>query len=275
MESVKLIQPYFVIQTSKFYQEIYLKHGISHFYSFQVESGGEVMTVPDGCVDIIFTYGQEKMEVELCGTVLSQNTFVARDKKDYFGIRFLPGIMPVGLQLGMKEIVGKQVNMRQFPEASEIIQKMEEQDSFEQRIATFLSEYTKVFQNQAKKITENEILKTMNRMIYKTNGRIKIKELEEYTGYTARYLNRVFTEEMGVSPKTFCKIIQFQKTLDYLTQFKEIRLTDVALDFGYYDQSQLVHDFKLFTSVTPKEYKKMVEEKDYNRHILGIGCLQK
>ncbi len=277
MESeLKLIQPYFVIQTSGFYQEVYQKHGISHFYTFQLEnSKAEVMTVPDGCVDVIFTYGEGGMDADICGTVLCQKSLFMRSKKEYFGIRFLPGVMPAGLGVQMKELVERQIDMRELPQTGELIMRMEEQTTFEQRISTFLSEYAKAYGRQMKKMAVKQILDTINQVIYKTNGKIKIKELEEYTGYTARYLNKVFTAEMGVSPKTFCKIIQFQKTLDYLNQAKEIRLTDVALDFGYYDQAQLVHDFKQFTSATPREYKRLLVEKEYQKHIVETEYLMK
>ena len=46
------------------------------------------------------------------------------------------------------------------------------------------------------------------------------------------------------------------------------RLTDMAVDFGYYDQPQLIRDFKKFASVTPKAYEKLICKAHYSRHLI-------
>ena len=46
------------------------------------------------------------------------------------------------------------------------------------------------------------------------------------------------------------------------------RLTDLAVDFGYYDQPQLIKDFKKFANVTPKAYEKLIFKNQYSRHLI-------
>ena len=53
-------------------------------------------------------------------------------------------------------------------------------------------------------------------MIYKSDGLVRIHEISEQTDYSERYINKVFIELMGFPPKTFCKIIQFQNTIDFI-----------------------------------------------------------
>jgi AraC-like DNA-binding protein len=43
------------------------------------------------------------------------------------------------------------------------------------------------------------------------DGRIPIKELERRTGFTRRYLDRLFNRHVGLSPKTLAGIFRFQK----------------------------------------------------------------
>lgn len=45
-------QPYLVFDTQNFCQEVYLKQGISHFYSCNIADGVPLRTVPDGCIDL-------------------------------------------------------------------------------------------------------------------------------------------------------------------------------------------------------------------------------
>lgn len=44
-------QPYFVFDTDCFYQEVYLRQGISHFYTYRVGDAKKIRVVPDGCID--------------------------------------------------------------------------------------------------------------------------------------------------------------------------------------------------------------------------------
>lgn len=67
--------------------------------------------------------------------------------------------------------------------------------------------------------------------------------------------------EMGFSPKTFCKIIQFQKTQEFLNYGAPGNMPDAAVDLGDYDQPQFIRDFKKYSGLTPKQYLKTVQGK--------------
>ena len=92
--------------------------------------------------------------------------------------------------------------------------------------------------------------------------------MQERSGYSARYINKTFLEEMGFSPKTFCKIIQFQRALEFLNYGAPDKMTDAAVALGYYDQAQFIHDFSRYAGITPKRYLKMVEELQYRSRII-------
>ncbi len=100
-------------------------------------------------------------------------------------------------------------------------------------------------------------------MVYQSNGTIKIHELEEKTRYSERYINKVFIEEMGFSPKIFCKIIQFQKALELFSSGRPKNMTEICTTLGYYDQSHFIRDFTKYCGITPLKYLKMQE--DHNK----------
>ena len=46
-DKLRPTQPFLVLETQDFKQEIYLNQGISHFYTFRLEKTKEITTVPD------------------------------------------------------------------------------------------------------------------------------------------------------------------------------------------------------------------------------------
>jgi AraC-like DNA-binding protein len=95
-------------------------------------------------------------------------------------------------------------------------------------------------------------------LIIKNKGQIKIKELLEQLHITERTFERNFMNQVGLSPKQFAKIIQFQSSLHQLTQAKFKKLTDVGNDSGFSDQSHFIRVFKKYTSQTPSFYLNQI-----------------
>ncbi|MDG1692959.1 MAG: helix-turn-helix domain-containing protein, partial [Methylophilaceae bacterium] len=63
-----------------------------------------------------------------------------------------------------------------------------------------------------------------------------------------------FRAYVGLSPKQFSKIIQFQSSLNKLTEAKFQKLTDIGFDSGFTDQSHFIRTFKSYTGQTPSFY---------------------
>ena len=67
-DKLRPTQPFLVLETQDFKQEIYLNQGISHFYTFRLEKTKEITTVPDSCVDMLFEYGENGMTAYAIGS---------------------------------------------------------------------------------------------------------------------------------------------------------------------------------------------------------------
>lgn len=274
-DDLKPMQPYFVLNSEKFYQEIYLEEGISHFYTFAAGENSKTMTaVPDGCIDIIFTYGEDGMDAYVHGTVLSNELIENEVGKTYFGVRFLPGIMPAILNSQMKDFTESNVPLIEVLRDREFMNKMEQTQTFFERITVFLQEYRKYLADETILSGKKELVLAVKDYVYKAKGKVFVKQLEEYTGYTSRYINKVFDAECGFNPKTFCKIIQFQKTLSYIKHEKCTNFGEVAASMGYYDQPQLIHDFREYAGITPRAYYKLILVKNYDSRLVETRMLQ-
>lgn len=91
-----------------------------------------------------------------------------------------------------------------------------------------------------------------------------IEGIINQTGYSQKHFIKLFKEKVGLTPKSFLKVIRFQKAITEIEQSLEINWTHVAHDCGYYDQAHFINDFKDFSGYTPTEYvQKKSEQLNY------------
>lgn len=83
---------------------------------------------------------------------------------------------------------------------------------------------------------------------------VKISELSKRTCLSYKQFNRIFCNHTGISPKELARTIRFQRSMSYLQANKNITYGILAEKAGFYDESHLVREFKLFTGYTPNEY---------------------
>lgn len=266
-------QPYFVLEADHFQQEVYWTQGISHFYTFDLPEARAFDVVPDACIDLVFQYTKHAMDAYACGPVLSCQRQNWDGNQDVFGVRFIPGYHPAGIDIEWKDLIGHRIPLKQLMKDTILIDKMATQMDFYQRIRIFLQEYAKLEKQQEKPYGKRALVMDITKRAYLSDGLIRISSIAEQTGYSESYINRVFHEQMGFSPKTFCKIIQFQRALEFLNYGQPNKMTEAAVNLGYYDQSQFIRDFKKYAGITPKQYLKRIEQEQYKNRIKDTNYL--
>jgi AraC-like DNA-binding protein len=73
-------------------------------------------------------------------------------------------------------------------------------------------------------------------------------------GLSSRRFIEVFSEEVGLSPKLFCRVQRFQQVLKIVRREHEVDWAEIALGCGYFDQAHFIHDFKEFSGINPTAY---------------------
>jgi AraC-like DNA-binding protein len=73
-------------------------------------------------------------------------------------------------------------------------------------------------------------------------------------GMSARHFIQVFSQEVGLAPKLFCRVQRFQQVLQIVHQGREVDWAEIALSCGYFDQAHFIHDFKEFSGINPTAY---------------------
>lgn len=81
-----------------------------------------------------------------------------------------------------------------------------------------------------------------------------VASVAEGLGVSERHLRRVFHEVVGLSPKTFAKLMRFERALEAGRDDRYSSWSDIAVSTGYYDQAHLIADFRSIAGATPREF---------------------
>ena len=79
-------------------------------------------------------------------------------------------------------------------------------------------------------------------------------EVAHSVGFSQRRFIELFRNEVGMTPKLFCRVERFQHVIHAIGQNTDIDWIGLALDHGYSDQSHFNHDFREFSGLRPTEY---------------------
>ena len=86
---------------------------------------------------------------------------------------------------------------------------------------------------------------------------VSIARMNDKIGYSQKHFTEMFRCQVGVTPKSYLKIMRFQKAVRTIDAADNIDWGRIALDCGFYDQSHFINDFKHFSGFTPEQYAKI------------------
>jgi AraC-like DNA-binding protein len=81
-----------------------------------------------------------------------------------------------------------------------------------------------------------------------------VSDVTEQLGLSQRQFIRRFAEEVGLTPKLFCRVRRFHEVLRVVSHASDVDWAQVALECGYYDQAHFIHDFRAFSGLNPTAY---------------------
>lgn len=87
------------------------------------------------------------------------------------------------------------------------------------------------------------------------NEPVNMTELAKRTGMSVRQFNRRFREVFGTNPRTFLIKTRVQAACEDLRS-SDKQISDIALDYGFCDQSSFTQHFRAHMGVTPLKYRR-------------------
>jgi AraC-like DNA-binding protein len=105
------------------------------------------------------------------------------------------------------------------------------------------------------------------RRLVETGGRLPVGELCDELGCSRKHMLRRFNEQIGVAPKTFARVLRFQRAVHMLGHRdgaswlderelgagRRMSWGEIALECGYFDQAHMNRDFRQFAGASPGE----------------------
>ncbi|MFT3902172.1 MAG: helix-turn-helix domain-containing protein [Niabella sp.] len=71
---------------------------------------------------------------------------------------------------------------------------------------------------------------------------------------SVRQQQRLFLEEIGLSPKAYNCLKRFSRLLRAIKHEEKVIWTKIAYEFGYFDQAHLIKDFHAFLGISPRQF---------------------
>ena len=88
-------------------------------------------------------------------------------------------------------------------------------------------------------------------------GSLPLSELARKSGRTTRQVERIFENQVGLSPKLFARVARLRSALELSARMIVPDWSSIAIDAGYFDQSHMIRDFRGLTGETPAGFKRL------------------
>lgn len=228
--------------------------GSRDIYTMEAGVGTENVVVPDTCMDVIFTvnYTENSLSDLFCG--IDDKAFsgggINRTKQrlSVFAVRFYAWSAVLFAEESMRTCrnfygdaggyfswLARALGERLW-ETTEIVERVR------------LAEEALLRRMDLRR--ENSVFMDAVAEILSQRGVLRMDELARDIHVSGRHLQRVFQENMGVSPKTFASLVRYQNLWrDILTRPDRQIMDEVCL-LQYTDQAHLMREFKRYHGMT-------------------------
>lgn len=83
---------------------------------------------------------------------------------------------------------------------------------------------------------------------------LSIRAVVDKLGMSHKHFIDQFQQQVGLTPKLFCRVRRFQEVLSRVKSRQKIQWSEIACSCGYFDQSHFVRDFHNFSGLSPAAY---------------------
>lgn len=220
-----------------------------------------------GCMEIMFNLGASRWQtitnnkstttplIELWGQIIDPLTFRSLGKNIMFGARFFPHTAAIFLPENISVFNNLVADYTDVADQSvlTLYAQLQEAATTEQRIVLLEAFLLQQLALQQKKLPKIRLINQVMTELQRPDFFDNINNLAARYGITARYLQKLFVQHTGLTPKLYSQIHRFQNSL-LLVAKNDLPLTSIAYECGYFDQSHFIREFKSFTGINPSAF---------------------
>ena len=223
---------------------------------------------PDILLDDVYLFGQKTKGV------LYQNP---DEKLMALGVNFKSTAMYQLFKIPAKELANQCVSLKGLPSSSlhqlrNSLLKLNSPDSQIDLIKNYLLNKT-AETSPVKQMQHNVLLKNIVQFIRQNKGETPVQEIINRFQLSYKFLERLFNKYIGISPKTFCRIIRFSYTFSCCQKSHVQNLTHLAYSAGYYDQMHFIKEVKAISGLNPSELYQSTDkpiEQILRKHLASV-----
>jgi AraC-like DNA-binding protein len=167
---------------------------------------------------------------------------VLRGRYDVFTIHFHASGFHRLFRVPMAELADRAYDARSVigPIVSEIEQRLADASNFQEHIHVATDFLLRHLSGRA---SPDVFAAVANRFILE-RGALRVDDAAANAELSVRQFERRFPEHVGLSPKLYARIVRFHAALEAKVMAPRRLWTDIAHEFGYYDQMRMVRDFE-------------------------------
>ena len=221
--------------------------------------------LPRGNADILFNLGPPVLATRseapadvvawkttlVCG--LRTRPIVSRPGREVYtlGISLRPETWFSLLRIPLDDLTDNPVDgSLLFRDADSVLNRLGETASFERQCALLL-QWLMAHRRSA---ADGAAVTQASRLLRREPDARDVGRTARTLGMSARHLQRLFLQRVGVTPSHYTRLTRFVDALKLISP--RTRLTDVAAQARYFDQAHFCRDFRMFAEMTPDEYRQ-------------------
>ena len=213
--------------------------------------------LPDGCIDVVLGFTGRADEPESTMVVGTMTRALVLDPaaspECFVGVRFRPGKAMPFLTLPASELTDLRVPLDEiWLDAAQVHDALTVDGDAVERVRAL--ERVLAARVGPSVIAGHADVDEAVRRIVDAGGTLGITRLAPALGVTRQHLARRFAELVGVSPKTFARVVRLGRVIERVRLIppnQPINWSTLALELGYYDQAHLIDEFREMTGVSP------------------------
>lgn len=235
---------------------IFLENKGNDIKNLRLFTDGSAGLILSATMNLYSHFSEERMPTSFFyGTLNTYKDFYSKGKFSFIAVVFPPYFLNLLLKTSAKEIRNQIISVEDVlkDRLSSFQEKLFNKtnprsiiDDLNTFFAKFLSEQVGY---------DYEFVAIIQRYILQCKGSVSSSDLERFTGYSERHLERKFNDYMGISPKKYSNIIRLHYFLSLINQgINKENMTVISYHAGYSDQSHLIREFKKSVGLTPGQY---------------------
>lgn len=199
-------------------------------------------------------------ETLLFGQSTSYSVLNLKGSFHTLGIYFYPNALQSIFGMNAEELTNSCMDLNTFAEKHGFYLKeqLSEATTLDQQTAILFSYLRFLIRKNEHRL--NTVMEYAIAAIASSNGDVPLKIIYTHLQLSERSFERKFKEYVGISPKLFSRICRFQASLSQLRNSSYHKLTDIAYQNNYADQSHFIRSFKEFAGFSPVQYQKQAKE---------------